>query len=393
MKITYEKFFYILMITLIVCFMLSESQFYEINLFSPILKVVKFVAILSIVVFAFIKNVAVTRNIFATTMVLFLFLLINMIFCEGGFSIIPIIFLAWCSKNYSLEKIIKYSIVTIFLTCVFVMVCSSVGLVNDEIQLISRGTEALWFAGDYSRHNFGFLVHNQPAIYFFVLSLLYIILRKNKIMLYELFLIMALNTFVLRYSGSRIVFVLIIFLCVSCYIVMMFNKNKKLKLLLGLAIPIFFICCVFSFWTAYNYSSTSSFYVTLDSLFSNRLRLAHEALHHYGIHLIGAGQNAATYNSSTLVANTVDNGYISFFIQSGIIVWLIIMSFWTYATYIAVKNENHYLTIGLVVVAVENIINPHLCSYLYIPFFCIIMNRFDPLIIKKCIINDDSKGR
>ena len=62
--------------------------------------------------------------------------------------------------------------------------------------------------------------------------------------------------------------------------------------------------------------------------------------------------------------------------------------------FLAVKNNNRYLTLTLVMIAVENLINPHLGSYLFIPFLCILVNKKDLLVTNKLpVIDSVKKGK
>lgn len=378
-----EQIFYIFLEALLVCFILSESQFNELGGFGTLLKIVKFGIIGLVIILAFVRNKTVKNNFLIISLLSISVLVFNLLFNDGGLSIIPIIMLTWSSRNCSIEKIFRYTFVTVLLTCIIVMVCAAVGIVDDEVSELVRYSDAGIFAGTYNRHNMGFLMHNQVAIYFFVLYLLYILLRKGNIKWYESVIIIILNFLVLRYFGSRVVFVLITLTCIAYYIERVIERWKKKQSFSKGVVAIFPVCCIVSFYVSYSYTASSQFFRMLDKLFSNRLRLAKEALNYYGIGLIGAGKNAATYNSTELIDNTVDNGYISFFIQNGIIVGVIVIAIWTYITFLAVKNSNRYLTLGLVMIAIENLINPHLGSYLLIPFFCIVMNKNDIFVIQK----------
>ena len=118
----------------------------------------------------------------------------------------------------------------------------------------------------------------------------------------------------------------------------------------------------------------------LNLFFNNRLRFAKEAIDFYGINILGAGKFAGTYNSTVLAENNVDNGYIALFLQNGIVIACIVIGFWMYLTYVAAKKGNAYLTLALVVLAVENLLNSYLGSYKVLPFFCILLNQQDPFV-------------
>ena len=393
-KIKYENVFHALLVLFVVILVLSESQFTELGTIGVALKLFKFAVMAIIAAFSIIRNKSIKRDLFITTGVLIAVLVFNLVFNDGGLSIIPLVMLVWSSKHYSIEKDFRYTFTAILLTYIFVMVCSVAGILKDEIQFVVRGSEAgRFFAGEYNRHNFGFLVHNQVAIAFFVLYMLYIAIKKDKIRWYESVIIMVLNFLILRFFGSRIVFVLTVLACIGYYLERALQKHYKRNKVSKIPIIAFPLCCILSFLVATYYTHSSRFFIMLDKLLSNRVRLSNEALSFYGIHLLGAGQYAGTYNSTVLVNNTVDNGYISFFIQNGLIVGVIVVGIWTYLSYSAIKSKNRYLSLTLVMIAIENIVNPHLGSHLLIPYFCILANIKDPFVGDQIITNNISKKK
>ena len=126
------------------------------------------------------------------------------------------------------------------------------------------------------------------------------------------------------------------------------------------------------------YSSSVEAWRNLDTIFNNRISMNNSAIQLYGLNLIGAGRNAVNYSSISAI--NIDNGYMNNLIGDGIIIFIILIYFWTKITHIAEKKRNFYLLIALVIIAYENLINNHLTSFKLIPFLCILINDEDAFI-------------
>lgn len=204
---------------------------------------------------------------------------------------------------------------------------------------------------------------------------------KGKISLITNVFVMIINYIVFVFFGSRIVFLLVILTCILYCILKYSDKIEKVpKFVLssnwGLIVYPFFT--ILSLLSAFFYHEGSKFFSFLNLFFNNRLTLAHDALEYYGITFFGLGKDAGTYNM--LSDNTVDNGYILMFIQLGIILAIVIIGIWSYLVKLSME-QNKYLLLVLLILAVENLINTHLYSYKMLPFFCILMNSDDIFLV------------
>lgn len=381
-NIKFENVFYLLLVFFIANLILNESQFNNIGGCYFVLKIIRLLLIAIISLFALYNKVE--KKILIPLLLLLFALIINFLFFDGGLSVIPLLLLMMLSKGHSLSKVFKYSACTVITMFLFVIVCSLCGVLNDDVQILVRGEETgSFFSGLYARHDMGFLVHNQIPIAFFMVYMMFIVYKNDGIKWYENVVVLALNYIIFLKCGSRIAFALVVAACFGYYCVR-FMRNRAITFIMrGFAIVSFPLCCFLSFYFAYNYTSDLNVYSMLDRIFSNRLRLSSEALSYYGLHLVGAGKYAATYSSALLENNTVDNGYISFFIQNGIIAGSVMLGIWIYIAYISTKNRNVYLMLTLLLISVEIFINPHLGSFLLLPFYCIVMNSSDSLITRE----------
>lgn len=374
-----ENLFYGLTTLYIINQVFSESQMIDLPGMKLVLAAMRYGMLLFAVLLWYLSGKTYSKPRLAGLMCLLAIAGVNLLMFDGGLSFIPIVLLIVASEKCSCEKLFKCSILTLTVSHIFVMLLAAIGVLEDAVELRYIGEyENSILSGAYFRHTMGFQVHNQVALAFFVIYMLYIAYRREKIRWYESVALMALNGVIFVLFGSRIVFLLAIGGCMVYYAAKLFTKYIRIK-----GKPPFFylaypVCCVFSFAASMMYSPSSSLSVKLDMILNNRIRLGKEALDFYGIGLFGAGQFAGTYNSTVLANNTVDNGYIALFLQNGLIIGLLVVGIWTYLTYRAEKQGNIFLTIALVLLAVENLVNYHLGSYKLLPFFCLLMNRRDP---------------
>ena len=100
--------------------------------------------------------------------------------------------------------------------------------------------------------------------------------------------------------------------------------------------------------------------------------MSHEALRYYGIGLIGKGKLAGTYYGE-LSTVTVDNGYISLFIQYGLVLGIIVLTLWVMLAKRTIGFNNRFVFWSIFFVSVVNLINSDLISYRVAVWYCYMM--------------------
>ena len=396
-KIKYCHFYYTLLVLYILNQVLSESQFVNLSIMAKLLFAARYAILGALFVLLVFQNIQIKRWLVVLLAILLLFVCLNLFFADGGLSYIPIVLFVIGAKNCSSEKIFRYTIWTLVISHIFIILCAKIGILEDTIdfRFIGEYTGNL-FGGAYYRHNAGFLVHNQIALAYFILYLYIIVYKRENLKLFENIFYMLLNYAVFHFFGSRIVFLLTFFACALFYVI------KLLKHWWAWPHPrhaywfwIYPVLTAVSLGTALAYNPSSRLWLALDMIFNNRIRLANEAIRFYGISIIGAGKNAGLYNSATLANNTVDNGYIATLISGGIVVTVILIGIWTFLTYLAEKKHNKYLVLVLVMIAIENLVNTHIGSFKLLPFFCILINPEEPFLQEdfagKLLLNKKNK--
>lgn len=376
-----KKIFYILSILYIFNQVLSESQFMGIKIVNLILFFSRYAILGSFIGLFFLQNRKVQTLKMLTLGIITVFVIFSFILTDGGLSLFPMIMIILCSKGYSVNKIFKLTIITLIVAHLFVIISAKIGIVEDRVEIRFIGDySGSVLGGLYERHNMGFMVHNQVALSFFLIYLLYIAYRREQITILENVFIMLLNYYVFILFGSRIVFILGVGTCAIYYIIklsLMRRKGKAPKIRLLFWYLSFPFCAIISLVLTLFYREDNSFSIMMDRVLNNRLRLGKEALDYYGLGLLSFGKDAGSYNSTELLNNTVDNGYLSAYLQLGLISVILLIGIWTYLTYISEKKHNPFLTLAFVMIAIENIVNSHLVSYKMLPFFCLLLNEND----------------
>lgn len=302
--------------------------------------------------------------------------LFSMILYKGGSTVISLLLIILAARSYPLEKIFKTVLFSLIIGHLFVIICSKLGIVSNQVDWRYIGDYmGSFFNRSYYRHSLGMLVHNQVPLAFMIAYFLLICIKKERITIIESMVIIGINVFLFNYCGSRITFVLVLLTMMAYYAIRILEKLKKRNVRLPIWFSwVFPVLMIISLVMAYKYNSNSSLFLFADTVFNNRISLGHEALKYYSITLFGSGANAATYDF--LSNNTVDNGYLALLIQRGIILSVCIVGIWTYLCRVCLKKSS-YMAIVIILFAVENLINAHFLSYKMIPCYCILFHAND----------------
>ena len=252
-----------------------------------------------------------------------------------------------------------------------------IGLLPDNIDVRWLGNQTgAFFQGEYVRHAFGFLNSNQIPLIFMILLFMYVGIRGKRFTVVETIVAVLINSLIFSYCGSRISFVLVFVFLVCFWIVRIYSLKVKSRfnwLVVGYAAyPLAFLISLIG---SYAYRAGNSFWVAVDLVLNNRLSLANKLLAVYPVSLLGYGKFAGTY--SGLGNATADNGYVLLFLQTGILISVMVLILHEYIMHICIKKKCTSLVICLIFIAIENLINAHMPSYKLIPLYCILANCDD----------------
>lgn len=365
--------FYIIYASYIINSILSESNYSENSMINKLLFCLRMIIMLSYFIFCILKKYDL---LYISSIGLFMiFSILSVIFSSNGITLVFMGLIILASANIPLKRIFQISIYTIILAYAFVILSSLVGIIENNI--LSRYLDVGIWSGSYTRMSLGFLNANQVPLTFLYLFFMYIVLKKEKIKFFDIMGFVIVGLVIYSKCNARTPLILLILTSVFC-VILKIKLNlrfciKNINLYKYLYMFIFPICLVFSFLTTIFYQKDNGFMQRLDHIFNSRISYAHDALNFYGLKFLGQGKLVGTYNGA-LENNTVDNGYIITFLQSGIILGLIIILLCIILTYIAIRAENKYLLFVLCMIAIANLIDCQFTSYRMLPFYCILLN-------------------
>ncbi len=174
LKLKREDIFFFLMDIYIGTYVLSESQLIYISQIDTLLRILRYVLLLAVcfyVVYLRVKNTA-TRLV--VSFVMAMLLVINAFLMDGGISPLFLFLFVVASKGKPLLKTVKHVIFVNLFAHLFVVVLALVGVLENSIDVRWIGNiTGSYFAGQYLRHNLGFLHSNQVPLCFMMMVLLY----------------------------------------------------------------------------------------------------------------------------------------------------------------------------------------------------------------------------
>lgn len=303
--------------------------------------------------------------------------LANAILFDGGQSLLCVVFAVVGAKDKPLKRIFKNTLISLTAAHAIVLFLCMIGLLPDNIDVRWIGNQTgAFFQGEYVRHAFGFLNSNQIPLIYMILLFMYVGIRGKQFTVAETIAAVPINFLIFSYCGSRISFVLVLVFLVCFWIVRIYSSKVKSGfnwLVVGYAAyPLAFLISLIG---SYAYRAGNSFWVAFDLVLNSRLSLANKLLAVYPVSLLGYGKFAGTY--SGLGNATADNGYVLLFLQTGILISVMVLILHEYIMHICIKKKCASLVICLIFIAIENLINAHMPSYKLIPLYCILVNSGD----------------
>lgn len=180
------------------------------------------------------------------------------------------------------------------------------------------------------RQYLGFRYALFPAIYCFNITMLFLYSLKDKLRIYHVVLLMALNGLMYYYTKSRLAFAVSIALLVfSLLFKRLFYDNRSHRIF-AFFIPSFGILSIASYYFSSRYNRVNSFYYNLDRILENRVRLANSSIDYYGIHMFGnpeinwTGSGLDAYGNMSYMEYTfVDNLYMQILLRYGVVFFVV----------------------------------------------------------------------
>lgn len=346
-----------------------ESEIHNISGMDLILRFTKYFGIMLCIASRY-EDLKVKEKTVRQILVMMFLVTINMLFVDGGIGLLELLVIVFCfiQNQDSIKGAFDCEIKGLLVGHLFVMFLSMIGVIQDNVSSRWFGNYmGSFFAGEYVRHQLGFLTSNQIPLTLMIVYTFVIATKQKRVKTIEHIFFLIANYWCFINFGARVSFILIIVAFIWYETIRLFSPKRcfKHKPYMWLSYP---GCAAISLVSAYLYNPNSRIWIVLNEIFYNRLRWSHAALIRYGIPLIGCGINAGKATGAD-GENLVDNAYVLTVVQKGVIIAIIMIFLLSYLTYRAEKANNRYLVLSLVVIAAACLIDDHLSSYKIIPFY------------------------
>lgn len=214
----------------------------------------------------------------------YLYLGLGLIFASSFYfsknpELLSIIFLIMGASNIEFKKIVKTYFIVIGSLISLTFILSLIGKV-ENLFFIKRET---------TRYAFGTTYPTVFASFLFFLIISYLYLRQNRIKYREIFVIVGIDFFILKYTDARGVAGLILLLCTLLLLIKLFRKfDMKMNPFWSNILAITMVLLLFlAIFLAYNYKPYENFYFQLNQLLSGRLHLGNMGFNMYDIKFSG----------------------------------------------------------------------------------------------------------
>ena len=230
--------------------------------------------------------------------------------------------LVFASRNVDMKQAYRIILITIVLTCTAVFLLAENNVILNSIY---------YDEGRY-RHIFGFHYQLIPPCHLLNITMIFAVLKREKISFTEIGILFFLNGALYRWcradlSGAVTLVVLLFMILIKLYPKLLTIDFLLYNLLDRIAVVIFPLCMALSLVISICYSDSVGWMKALDVATRGRLHFPQQAIERYGfsmlgqnINFIGMGVDGANHGGEY---DYVDNLYISLLLRYGVIFMVI----------------------------------------------------------------------
>lgn len=333
----------------LVTMMLDASMFGYMELFSKVLKGMRYFSYLLLVWKVIEDNRYLPKQLINYGICVFITLIIYQISRDKTIIFLMLFLIA--ASNVFFREILKISLWTNGLCLAIVIFCYKVGLIPDRYEPNSR-----------KRHALGFNFTTTGSNYWLYFVLLYICYRKRKITWMECILLEAITCYFFAMTDTKNAFAITTLVIIFAYLLKIWKEYYG-RYLFGFFIKnitcigtILFIVLMFLF------DKIDFVSKTIDEILSNRLTLSCAAVEDYGVHLFGqsiewvGGTNI--FDTEWRVYNYVDSSYMQILFSYGIIVLMILLIGYHFLGREIVMAKDWYFGLVIVLGAIHSTFDP-----------------------------------
>lgn len=293
---------------------------------------------------------------------LLLFFIVLITYFSGNRSFIQYFILIIGSREIPFKTIISTLLVVEIIVVIATIFGSLLGVLPNYIYGRSNS--------NVIRISLGFKDYKYLSMIMYSISMYLLFLYKNKTKKFFYFILLILNFFVFLLTNSRNELLFSVLLILGVYFYFNYTFSSKQMTLFNTIVKYSgFFFSVILFILSVIYNGNISLLKSINTLFSGRLNLAHQAISEYGLSLFGThiewfGQSTVNLNNVSEMYNFVDISYIKNLLEYGLIGLFIIL----FMIFTVVKiNEKSRNGIGvfLLIILMHSTLDPHLFSIVF----------------------------
>lgn len=296
--------------------------------------------------------------------ILFLVLLLTIVvgINSNHFSLLYITyFLVFGTKGMCFDKIVRVHFLAGLVFCVFIVIGSLSGYVENVVENDVRLGSGLDFD---NRIYFGYAWPTNFATHVFFILLIYWYLKKGVLNYIEVIIYISISLLILYFTSSRLGSGLVLLIVITSLCYKKESNIKKYICLIGL-IPIFAIISIIA---TICYNTQSLVWIIANLFLTNRLSIGQNALESKGFSLFGQEYIMYSGVDSGINYNYIDNSYLQAAIIWGIPYLIILLTAYVIINYRAYKNKNALLLICITYAGLSGIIAQHFLQIFMNPF-------------------------
>lgn len=282
------------------------------------------------------------------------------------------LFIFIAAMGVSGEFAIKCTLTVQAVIWLFVLICSFTGVIPDYYQI----------RGDDVRHYLGFTYTTTAPVLFYYMLLQYLFLKKGKLKFREYLVFMLISGFFYLATNTRFILAIsVITLTFFLFYEKVSSKGFLLKSMRTIIVLFPFIALAICIWAAASYDSTNAVWASVDTLLSGRIRLANEALHHYGIRMFGQEIDWVGWGIQSLLHglrdtyNYVDSSYLQILYEYGLVTTVCIMAAYSCLLSRAIARKQYYLVWIVLFILFHAIAEPFLIDLGVNPLLLLLMTK------------------
>lgn len=287
----------------------------------------------------------------------------------SGNTIMLLMLYIYGAKRINTERVIRFVCGWFIGAFLIIAVGSKIGIIENW-DFFTETSRPRWGLG------FTYPTHTSSALFSAVLLFCYV--QKDKLKIWHIAVIEAVNYWVYTYTDSRAGAYLILIVPVAFYLLRYIHTPVRTSSFRGVLEFVFPICAAAIIILTIRYNG-AGLLQKLDQILSGRLRYSQYSLKEYGVHLfgqritwIGWGGIGHTHDKLPGEYNYVDSSYLQLLLTHGVLVWSMLMLLWTGSSFFAVLSNDRYLAWALAFLAVYCMVEQWLMNLGANPFLIIL---------------------